>query len=433
MGSYAGTLDGYTYYHSDDRNLQWEEDILYLAEIFLQKEPYLAEECFVYRGREGKARYGYESLQDMELRNTFLEEINVLIPQIPELSDEQILYALQKTVASLSDAHSMVILPDLQFPFALVPFYEEGEVVFRACTVPVTAREVLFGKLLAINDVPVKDIVERLLPYISCENEYSAMQMISNYYCSMLLLVDGLQVIGVIDQGVKEAEFCFETESGEEVTITAQVFNAGDPDMPDLIIRTLYHAAPLMYQHNDLSYWMQELEESQVLYVRFNEVKEREDLPYGQFFYNIMHTILEDSTIQKLIIDMRDNGGGSTYEGLDAFLQSLHNSGIPVYVLVDNITASSAVWMTANIMQIVENAVLVGTPTGEPPVLCGARETYTMPNSGHFFFVSTRYYDLWPGYEGNAIRPDITIYQTVEDVKNGVDTVLTQVLNGLDE
>lgn len=44
MGSYTGTLDGYSYYYSDSRDRQWEGDILYLAETFLQNEPYLAEE-----------------------------------------------------------------------------------------------------------------------------------------------------------------------------------------------------------------------------------------------------------------------------------------------------------------------------------------------------------------------------------------------------
>lgn len=375
-------------------------------------------------------RSGWESHQDPELHNTFLQGINALIPRISELNDIQLLYELKKIVAGLSDAHSGVSVPETQFPVAIVPFYEEGEIVFRACTVPATAEEVLFGKLLAINDVPVEEIMKRLLPYIPCENEYWTLHKISNTYNSMLLLVDGLQVIGVIDQGVKEAEFLFETESGEEVTITAEALNEDDSHLPELIKHTLYHTKPLMYQHNDLSYWMQELPENQTLYVRFNEILEREDLPYSQFFYNIMHTIHGDSTIQKLVIDLRDNGGGKVFQGLDGFLQSLNNSGISVYVLVDNATLSGAVWVSVNIMQIVEHAVLVGTPTGEPPTMCANRVDYTMPNSGYEFSVSERYMEFWPGYEGNAIQPDITIYQTIGDLKNGVDTVLTQVLNG---
>ncbi len=85
--------------------------------------------------------------------------------------------------------------------------------------------------------------------------------------------------------------------------------------------------------------------------------------------------------------------------------------------------------MATSLKLNVDGAVLVGGPAAEPPnftvpVLDG---NYEMPNSKCIFSFGGSYLNYWPGYEHDALMPDIEIYQTIEDYQNGKDTVLEAV------
>ena len=45
---YTGTMEGYEFYHTTERNRLWEEDILYLAEQFLQTHPLLTDKRIMH-------------------------------------------------------------------------------------------------------------------------------------------------------------------------------------------------------------------------------------------------------------------------------------------------------------------------------------------------------------------------------------------------
>lgn len=52
---------------------------------------------------------------------------------------------------------------------------------------------------------------------------------------------------------------------------------------------------------------------------------------------------------------------------------------------------------------------------------------HVLPNNGCNFVVSDRFYVSWPGYEGEALMPDIEVRPTIEDYKQGIDTILEAV------
>lgn len=51
-----------------------------------------------------------------------------------------------------------------------------------------------------------------------------------------------------------------------------------------------------------------------------------------------------------------------------------------------------------------------------------------MPNSKTDVSIATHYLVFAPDYEYETVTPDIIIYHTLEDYKNGIDTVLEEVL-----
>ncbi len=76
--------------------------------------------------------------------------------------------------------------------------------------------------------------------------------------------------------------------------------------------------------------------------------------------------------------------------------------------------------------------VLVGTPTGQPPNETFETRRFTSPNQKLIFNVSNlKQFYLWPGYDEVALMPDILIGQSLEDYKNGIDSMLRHVLRDL--
>ena len=113
---YAGSLENYSHYYADGRDLEWEEDILYTAEIFLGEtsmygHPLLVNEDVQILFAMSSSSMDYRPFYDEALRTQFLQDINELIPRITELEDEQILLTLQKAIAKLGDLNTYVHFP----------------------------------------------------------------------------------------------------------------------------------------------------------------------------------------------------------------------------------------------------------------------------------------------------------------------------------
>ena len=64
--AYTGSLDGYEYYHTTQREQNWEEDILFLAEAYLNGHPLLADDNFyiktwTFHGTNAETEYAYNN------------------------------------------------------------------------------------------------------------------------------------------------------------------------------------------------------------------------------------------------------------------------------------------------------------------------------------------------------------------------------------
>ena len=65
----------------------------------------------------------------------------------------------------------------------------------------------------------------------------------------------------------------------------------------------------------------------------------------------------------------------------------------------------------------------MGAPGGQPTNFYACSYTYNMPNSGHTFTMSDRWMLTDPEDNAPALMPDVVVYQTLEDMLNGRDTV----------
>jgi hypothetical protein len=144
-----------------------------------------------------------------------------------------------------------------------------------------------------------------------------------------------------------------------------------------------------------------------------------------------MVDILNREHPQKLVIDLRNNGGGDFNVGIKYLIEPIRkNTDINrkghLFVLIGPITFSAAMSNAAQFRSMTE-ATLVGQPIGERPNSYQEPREFTLPNSHFVVRYSTRYYKFVDSGE-NRIVPDHEIPQTWNDYRQGRDPALDWAL-----
>lgn len=426
------SFSDYEFLYTDERDRNWEEDVVYLARLFLGEYP--AKGHPLLRDREavtlqlGNYLLGYFYTEESRIQ--FIDDIQFLISRIPELSDTEILYEIQRIVAGLSDSHSRLYLPASEcFTLLLQPFYTENGVALRAVRLPSEYGDLLYARLTAINGIPIEQVIERLSNYIPRECDAGMMESLTStiYSTGLLYRKDALQVIGVVGAEDDTAQFEFVTDHGEHISVELSAVTTEEQAQIDMALGDWFSSDTFSYEHMIYTYyWYKLYEESGAIYLRFNIIMEMSHYPITEFFQDIENDLV-GSQAEVVIIDLRFTPGGAiqNFDFVEAVCQLDMEK---VYVLIDGSSQSGAPLLAAELLQGVPNAVLVGQPAGQPPNFFADARKFTLPNSQISFAVSDMWYCYWPDYAHETLMPDILIYQTLEDYMNGVDTVLAFVL-----
>ncbi len=439
---YKGDESTYTYIMTEERDRAWEEDIVYLADTFLHYlngHPRLIDrQCVVIRfdgDAVGEGKTTYANLYDPALRDEFIRHINALILRIPDSSDTELLFGCSEAAALLDDAHSGIRLSwDEVFPLGLVLLYAEDVPEAYIVAAPKGYEDLLLCRLDVINDVSISEIITRAARVIPHENLYSVQNDL--FYskdskaspCSMLSC-DLLRYIGVLGEE-NTAEFSITDESGSTRKIELSSCQK------DLLPAFASYPSPsdtdpsislqLMDSDPEASGWYRIVDDGKALYIRIRSCTS----DTGTIVRKAVKAAAAEDALETLIVDFRGNRGGTSvaYKTIVAAVNSLDVSG-GKYVLIDGGVCSSTIIFSVYLKRYCRDVVLVGTPTGEPPNETFETRRFTSPNQKLIFNVSKlKQFYLWPGYDEVALMPDILIGQSLEDYRNGVDSVLSCIL-----
>lgn len=434
---YSGTMVEYEYYYTDDRNRAWEEDVLYLADVFLNQHPMLHNDntdIYIITALSDTVEYDYsKEFYDASKRSTFIEQINILIPKISDLEDDAIVYELQRIVAALGDAHSCI---DLGFgevlPIVFEPIHDGTEIVLYSVRIPAEYENALFGKLTAINGVPAEEVMERMKTYISYENNnWAVHNMTSMFSDNLLAKKAALQAIGVVDADAENVEFTFQTDAGI-VSCVLNFVTVQDYWKTDIINHSMMNRDLAPYRYlNEKRYWYEVMDVGNTMYVRFSVMYRDPEMPLDRFLLDIGTKLRDAEEPMKLVLDFRDNIGGESFQdGLRSFASAVNRYETNgVYILIDGSSFSNGVATPYLLCTAIEGATLIGEPTAQSLNFFSGPTTFTMPNHEYTFSVSTSYNRIAPECIGDALQPDVLIHQTLEDYKIGKDTVLEYVLS----
>lgn len=381
------------------RDGRWVQDIRYVADNVAR----LHKNAFRYAVRED-----YEAARD------------ALVARVPELSDASIMVHLAAIVAQLRDAHTTVVLPlggpALPVADGMIAWISGGYLLLGA---PPDRPELLGARVLRVGGTAIGDAVRTLGAVVSHENAIGLRVQTE----PLLRIPAVLHAMGLAEDPTR-VRFDVENEDGVHQVELRVHPDGGVPAMQELEPA----GRPFTYQRKNEHYWFEVLPEERALYWQYNVCYEQEGRPFAAFAEEVL-AALEDPAIERIIIDLRRNGGGSQIVAWPLLKKLVgHRLDRPggILVLIGAKTFSSA---KGNALDIQEwtRAVLMGGPTRQRPTTFGEVRTFESPNFGLTVSYSNKYFERGDP-DADAVRPDVEVEMSLADWQRGVDTVFEAAL-----
>jgi hypothetical protein len=346
-------------------------------------------------------------------------EIARLETAAPDLSDSALALELIRFVAGVGDAHTRYQAPRQNSLRGLpVDFKWFGDGLYVR-GISAAYPQAVGAKVLAIGEMPVEQVYQALLPYIAHENDSWARIQSRQY----LNLVDLLARIGAAQQNAGPVRLTLENEAHNTFTLDVLPLEPGE----QVDFLNAGRQVPYYLSQPDLPFWYEYRPKTGTLYFRYAACVD----PLGfRKAASEFWKIVDEQPVERLIIDLRGNGGGNTFQFDQFFVPKLNEHpefGDParLFVLIDRVTFSSASDHAA-LFKAHSEATLVGEPTGGKPNGYGEVRSFSLPNSKAQVRYSTNYFQSMD-FDLPSIEPDVLIYAPAEAVFNGQDPVLEYV------
>jgi hypothetical protein len=389
---------------SDTRALtpeQWREDLRYFS-AQLQKR--------------------HKNVFHTVSREVFERAVADLDAAIPSLEDHQILVRLAQLAAMVGDGHTRVQLArDFhRYPILLYWFGEDLRVIAVAGK---EYERALGARVVAIGGMPIDQVMSRVVTCFPCaeaENDWYVLNTSPAY----ISLPEVLHALGVVPE-VEKARFLLRDDEGEEIELELPAV-AVTPGAPQQFRRPAA-TEPLTRQRPGERFWFTWLPDSKTVYVNFRGYEKLGEKARELFAF------VDANPVERLVIDMRQNGGGDFFEGRKNLIKPIEqrpkiNQKGKLFVAVGRSTFSAAMVNAIDFRKDTQ-AILVGEPIGERPNSYSENDEMTLPNSKIVASYSTRYYQFVE-QDVPAVEPDRRIDPSWESYRTGRDPVMDWILAG---
>ncbi|MBU5354091.1 hypothetical protein KQI74_17525 [Paenibacillus barcinonensis] len=378
--------------------MNWRPDLELILEQFPEKEIGLS--------------------SDSQRAEHFEKQVSSILSNLNSYgSDDEVKMELFKAIASIHQLHTHIDLDDREQVLPFHFFYQEGNMYVNG--VHPQYKDVMYGKLIKVQDTSIEDVMKALEQVIAYDNVYGLQHNLPLY----LLYPSVLHGLGIIDNK-DEIKLTFQKK--DSTIIEYAVTPVEQPNyLPQMLARRTFS----FNQTNlNLNYDVQYLPSDRALYLPYRMCAEDKSYPIAAFEQNVLKT-LHSNKVEKLIIDLRNNPGGASWV-LDPLIDKLEE--VPaltgkVFVLINQGTASSAL-LNAYTMKQKLQATLVGSPTQSSPNKPGEVKIFKLPESGLNISYSTKEFHLVEE-ETDSLYPDIRVDLTITDYEEDVDRVVQTVLS----
>lgn len=394
---------------------QWQNDLRFLQNTIHKDYPFL----FVKTTKQ-----------------IFDAEVESLYKDIPNLENHEVIVGMSRIIALFKYGHMGVGVHQKPFKFNYLPFnlYEFTDGVYLQ-GVQKGNEKALGAKVLEINKVPIADALKRIYAVVSAENtQYFKANGINN-----LTIPEVLHAQGITDKLENSVELTLE-KGGKtfKKVFTSLPENKQVPNKYGYVVQhdnwleaRDQKATPLYLKHLDKFYFFEYLPEKKALYVRHSYIEDdpEEDI---QSFYSRLFDFIENNEVEKLILDVRLNGGGNNYKNRPIITGIIKNKKINnvgnLFVIIGRRTFS-ACQNLVNELENYTNAIFVGEPTAENVNFYGDNRPVILPNSEIPVYLSYAWWQDKPAWENAEwLAPSLPVDISFEEYSTNQDPVLDAAL-----
>jgi len=342
-------------------------------------------------------------------------EVAALDRRIDSANGDEMFVGLQQIVRSIGDGHTAINATDDRrvMPIEVTRFGDD----FRITGVGPGLERALGARIIKIGGLPIGEVWKRVMTLAPRGELPELREGGALVYLARGYALHGLDVI----PDRTRATYTLEDQAGHRFELEIHGLNSGE----EVKLSAGAAQTALRFQKTDEPFWCEDLAARHAVYCGWRSYQDLGARARAMF------AMIDAAKPDKLIIDMRDNGGGDNTVGYGFLVAPLKarpdiNARGRLYVLVGPLTFSAAMNNAAQ-FQDQTKAILVGQTIGERPNSYQEPRQFRLPNSHLVVRVST----LWYAFRKtgpNVVAPDKAIIPTWDDVKAGRDPVLDWVL-----
>ncbi len=367
--------------------------------------------------------------------------VDDLYKQVPQLEKEQVLTGFIKLLALFHIGHTQMNTFGLhqgstslqlnRMPYGLYSF-SDGVYILMAAS---EYEKAVGGKVLKIGNMKIEDAQEAVRPLVSYENE-QGFKSNSMFY---LAIPEFLKTQGITGTA-SEVTIRYLKNGKEETTVFKSNKNNNVFSMTGLETPSGWTAAKKagdtpMWQKEPASFrYMQYLPETKTLYVR-HSVNLNDGNKTIKDFFNNMVDFIDHNEVDKLILDVRTNGGGNNTLNkpiITGIVKSRKINQKGKFFCIIGRRTFSAAQNLVNELEKNTEVIFIGEPTSENVNFYGDTRTETLPGTKLQANLSWLWWqNMDPRDKRKATYPALAVEMSFADYYNNVDPVMN-VINSYD-
>ncbi len=361
--------------------------------------------------------------------------VEKLYSEIPSLQEHEIVAGLGRIVSSFQYGHTDIDWSAAPVKHHILPinlyWFKDGIFIEGARK---DYEKILGARLLKVEGIPVEEALMAVRPLISAEND----QFFKAYGLDFLLVPEALHaqkitksLKSVLTLTLEKAGKTFEqTIPAVEAFRFPRKYSLAQQGGEWLSARD-QSQTPYYLKNLDKIYYFEYLPEQKTVYVRHSQIQDdpAEAIPA---FYDRVFAFIEKNDVERLVLDVRLNGGGNNYKNKPIVTGVIrcHKINQPgKFVVILGRRTFSACQNLVNELHTYTNAVFVGEPTSENINFYGDNNRVELPKSKIPVFLSFAWWQDKPQWENDDwLAPNIAVEMSFEDYRTNHDPILEAAL-----
>ncbi|WP_299532792.1 S41 family peptidase [Ulvibacterium sp.] len=373
-------------------------------------------------------------------------DYDLLLRQSDTMSKNEVRVALMALVAKLKDGHSGIWIRDMVFPgngtkwFPIRMYYfEEGLYIIASDK---KYADYVGGKVEQIGALSVSEVSRKLFEISNGENEYGDMFKVPFFMIYPPILAG----LGILEDETAPLTLKVRLSNGslEKVQVNAESYEGGLEDFFDEFQAPSSNSVrldeklgiqwPSSKWDVNPPYHLEYLEDKATLYMKLNVLKDPPNHSITDT-YTELWEVVEKKEVDKLIVDLRNNGGGNLFNAWP-FVFKLRqfprlNKENKLIVLVGRKTFSAATAFLS-MLETHTNAIFIGEPSGGRPNQTEGTPEFPPPSLEHIgvdvLLSRGRWSHTNPRDDREYMAPDILVVESISDWMKGVDRAFDEAI-----